>query len=378
MTHRVFNFSSGPSTLPLSVLETIQDDLISYKGTGMSVMEMSHRSKPYQAIIDQAEANVRSLMNVPEDYAVLFLQGGASLQFAMIPQNLYLKGKPVDFIQTGAWTQKALKELKKLGEHRIVASTEDQNFTSIPKVDPSQFSKDASYVYLCSNNTIFGTQWTSFPDTGTVPLVADMSSDIMSRPVDVSKFGVIFAGAQKNLGQSGVTLVIIRKDLIERAPESLPTMMQYRTHLKDGSMYNTPPTFAIYVLGLVLEWIKSQGGLDGIARQNTEKANLLYAAIDQSDLFYGPVEVKSRSQMNVVFRIKGDREDLEKQFVEQCKDHGLLELKGHRSVGGLRASIYNAQPLAAVQSLITQMHAFEEKVVIYAPAIDVSKAPLRG
>ncbi len=361
MYQRLFNFSAGPAVLPVSVLEKVRDEMMNYQGAGMSVMEMSHRSKAFEEILAKTEASVRSILGLSDDYAVLFLQGGASLQFSMVPMNLYTPGKPVDVVHTGVWSGKAIDELKKSTEFNIIASSEDKNFTYIPDVAASQFNPDASYAYCTSNNTIYGTRWTQFPQTGSVPLVCDMSSDIFSRPFDMNQFGLVFAGAQKNLGPSGVTLVIIRKDLAERASSTLPTMLQYRTHIKNTSMYNTPPAFGIYVLGLVLDWIKEQGGLKGMEQKNNEKAGILYNTIDNSDFYYCPNVVKDRSTMNVVFRINGNNEDLEKTFLKEAAQNGLLELKGHRSVGGLRASIYNAQTLDAVKSLSVFMKDFAKK-----------------
>lgn len=362
MTERVFNFSAGPAVLPLPVLEKAQADLVSYQGCGMSVMEMSHRGKEFEGIIARADAGIRKLLGISEEYAVLFLQGGASLQFAMIPQNLFIPGKPVDVIHSGMWTKKAIAEHKKICEHRLAASTESENFMRLPRMDEIQLSGSASYVYMCSNNTIFGTQFKQFPETGDVPLVADMSSDILSRPIDVSKFGLIFAGAQKNIGPSGVTVVIIRKDLAERAPESLPTMMQYRTHIKENSLYNTPPTFAIYIAMLVFEWLLENGGIPAMQKVNEEKAKILYDAIDATDFYHCPITVPAdRSTMNVVFRIKGNNEELEKKFVSEATKNKFCQIKGHRSVGGLRASIYNAFPIEGVKALVDFMREFEKQ-----------------
>jgi phosphoserine aminotransferase len=361
MYGRVFNFSAGPAVLPESVLEQARDEMLNYKGSGMSVMEMSHRSKEYEAIISSAEEDVRRLMGIPDDYAVLFLQGGASLQFAMVPINLYMPGKPVDVLHTGVWTKKAIDELKKLTEYRIAGTSEKENFRRIPHRSEIQFRDEASYVYMASNNTIYGSQWRTFPETGNISLVADMSSDILSRVIDVRRFGLIFAGAQKNIGPSGVTLVVIRKDLAERCDVKVPTMLQYRSHIKEGSMYNTPPTYAIYIAGLVLDWIELQGGIAVIEKRNEEKAKLLYDAIDASTLFYGPIEKDSRSRMNVVFRVKGDKEEIEEKFASEAKKVGLSGLKGHRSAGGLRASIYNALPLEGVKALVEFMKEFEKK-----------------
>jgi phosphoserine aminotransferase len=361
MPNQVFNFSAGPAVLPAPVLEQIQAELIDYHGCGMSVLEMSHRSKEFMAIRDKAEAGLRQVMAIPADYAVLFLQGGASLQFAMVPLNLYLQGNPVDVIHTGAWTAKAIEELEKVAAYHIAASTEAEKFRRLPTPAEINFTENASYVYLASNNTIFGAQWRDFPQTGDIPLVADMSSDILSRPVDVSQFGLIFAGAQKNLGPAGVTVVILRPELAERAPKTYPTMLQYRTHIKNQSLYNTPPTFAIYVIGLVMDWLQAQGGLPAIERHNEAKAQILYDAIDRTGFYTCPVLAKDRSRMNVVYRIKDGDETLEKRFLEEAAAAGFKELKGHRSVGGLRASLYNAQSLAAVEALVDFMNTFEAR-----------------
>lgn len=356
---RVFNFNAGPAALPLSVLERIQAELLDWRGSGMSVMEMSHRSPEFEGINAEAEARLRRLLAIPEDYAVIFLQGGGSLQFSMAPMNLAHAGKPVDVLHTGTWTAKAIGELKKGVLHNIAASTESERFARLPRKDEIKFSPDASYVHLCTNNTIEGTQWHEIPNTA-APIVADMSSDIASRPVDVRKFGLIFAGAQKNLGPSGVTIVIIRKDLAERADKNLPTVLQYRTHIKDKSLYHTPPTFAIYAVGLVLEWIEAEGGLPGIERRNAAKAKLLYDAMESSGGFYScPVAKPDRSVMNVVFRVAGGDQSIEKQFGAEADKHGLVGTLGHRSVGGMRVSLYNAVEQAAVEALVTFMRDFQ-------------------
>ncbi|MCD6291225.1 MAG: 3-phosphoserine/phosphohydroxythreonine transaminase [Anaerolineae bacterium] len=361
MYGRVFNFNPGPAALPVPVLEQVRDELLNFSGTGMSVMEMSHRSKAFAEIVERAEGGFRRVMGIPDEYAVLFLQGGASLQFAMVPMNLALEGKPVDVIDTGNWTQKAIGELEKLASYRIAASTAGEGYTRLPRREELDLHPDASYVYMASNNTIRGTQWAWFPDTGDVPLVADMSSDILSRPVDVSQFGLIFAGAQKNAGPAGVTIVIVRKDLAERASKDLPTMLQYRTHIGKRSLFNTPPTFGIYVVSLVLDWVEREGGLAEMARRNEEKAELLYSAIDASAFYECPVEESSRSRMNVVFRIRGGDEELEKRFASEAEAAGLVGVKGHRSVGGLRASLYNAQTVEGVRALVDFMKEFEQK-----------------
>jgi phosphoserine aminotransferase len=362
--NRVHNFNAGPGALPLPVLERIREELLDWRGSGMSVMEMSHRSPEYESINAAAEQKLRSLLAIPDDYAVIFLQGGGSLQFTMAPMNLCLPGKPVDVLHTGAWTAKAIGELKKGFLHNIAASTESERFARLPRFDEIRFSPDASYVHICTNNTIEGTQWTHIPETGPetgkVPLVADMSSDIASRPIDVKKFGLIFAGAQKNLGPSGVTVVILRKDLAERADKNLPTLLQYRTHSKEKSLYHTPPTFAVYVVGLVLEWIESLGGVPAIQKRNEAKAKLLYDTIESSGGFYRcPVEKDSRSQMNVVFRVAHGDESGEKQFALEAAAAGLAGTPGHRSVGGMRISLYNAVELAAVEALTSFMREFQ-------------------
>ena len=361
MDDRIFNFSAGPAVLPVPVLERARDEMLNYQGCGMSVMEMSHRSKEFDGIINNTEAGLRRVMGIPDAYAVLFLQGGASLQFAMVPQNLFLQGQPVDVLHTGSWTKKAIDELKKVAAYDVVASSEADKFTRIPSSGEMAFNANASYVYLCSNNTIAGTQWQSFPETDEVPLVADMSSDILSRPVDVSKFGLIFAGAQKNIGPAGVTVVIMRPELAERAPKILPTMMQYRTHIDKKSLYNTPPTFGIYMIGLVMDWIEDEGGLSGIAAKNEEKAGMIYNLMDETDFYTCPVATADRSKMNVVCRIQGDNEALEKTFIVEAAAAGLSGVKGHRSVGGLRFSIYNAQTLEAISALTAFMRDFEQK-----------------
>ena len=357
---RVHNFNAGPGALPLAVLERIREELLDWRGSGMSVMEMSHRSPEFESINAAAEAGLRKHLAIPEEYAVIFLQGGGSMQFTMAPMNLCLPGKPVDLIHTGTWTAKALGELKKGVLRNVAASTEAEKFTRVPRKDEIKYSADASYVHMCTNNTIEGTQWTEMPETGSVPLVADMSSDIASRPVNVKNFGLIFAGAQKNLGPSGVTVVIIRKDLAERADENLPTTLQYRTFIKEKSLYNTPPTFAVYVVGLVMEWIESEGGIAGIEKRNHAKATLLYDTLDASGGFYHcPVEKASRSKMNVVFRVAGGDEAKEKQFAKEAAAAGLVGTLGHRSVGGMRISLYNAVTIEAVDALTSFLHEFQ-------------------
>jgi len=361
MSKRIFNFSAGPAAMPLEVLEQAQREMLNHQNSGMSVMEMSHRSPEFEAILDKTDKALRRVLAVPADYDVLYIQGGASLQFAMVPLNLYQAGKPVDAIHTGVWTEKAIEEIKKLAMCRIAGSSEPHKFKRLPLASEISLDPNASYVHLCSNNTVYGTQWRSFPSTGSVPLVADMSSDILSRPIEISKFGLIFAGAQKNAGPSGVTLVIMKKGLADKAPESLPMMLQYRTYAKNKSLYNTPPTFGIYLVGLVTEWIERQGGLVAIEKKNEEKANRLYDAIDKSGFYRAPVEKADRSRMNVVFRIKEGDEELEKRFVKESEASGLSGLKGHRSAGGLRASIYNAMTLDGVDALTGFMNEFARK-----------------
>jgi phosphoserine aminotransferase len=356
---RAFNFNAGPAALPLPVLERIREELLDWHGCGMSVMEMSHRSPEFESIIAAAEAGIRKHLGISDDYAVIFLQGGGSLQFSMVPMNLCLPDKPVDLLHTGGWTSKALAELKKGVPHRLAASTEAEKFARLPRREEIALSPDASYVYLCTNNTIEGTQWSAFPKTGEIPLVADMSSDILSRRIPVSDFGLIFAGAQKNLGPAGVTVVIVRKDLAERADRSLPTLLQYRTHIKAKSLYQTPPTFAIYVMGLVLEWVEAEGGLPAVEKRNEAKSRMLYDAIDTSGLYTCPVEKESRSKMNVVFRVAGGDEAAEKKFAQEAAAAGIVGTPGHRSVGGMRVSLYNAVTLEAVENLVSFMGEFQ-------------------
>lgn len=362
--NRVFNFAAGPAALPEAVLEQVRDEMMNYKASGVSIMEISHRAKAFDEVMANAKQRVKDIMQLGDDHEVLFLQGGASLQFSMIPMNLAQKGKPIDVVHTGYWTKMAVEQLKKGFEHRIVASGEKDGFTKLPSTHPDMFNPNAAYTYLCTNNTIYGTQFKDVPDTGSAPVVADMSSDILSRRRDFKKFGLIFAGAQKNLGPSGVCLVVIRKDLAERADATLPTMLQFRTHITGDSRYNTPPAFGIYVCGLVLDWIQKQGGLDVVERNNEAKAKAIYDAIDSSGFYKSPLEKSHRSSMNVVFRIKpgsSDSEKLEETFIKDAKAAGLTELKGHRAIGGLRASIYNAMPLEGAQALVGFMREFEKK-----------------
>ncbi len=357
--NRVYNFSAGPSVLPLEVLEKVQKDLLNYEGSGQSVMEMSHRSKEYQKIIDDAEANLRELMNIPDNYKVLFVQGGGTLQFAMVPLNLLRNSKKADYVLTGTWAKKAYKEAVKFGDIKVIASSEDDKFTWVPKIKKEDIREDADYVYITTNNTIYGTKFNYVPETGDIPLVADMSSNILSEVVDVSKFGVIWAGAQKNVGPAGATIVIIREDLIGCADASVPTYLDYKIHADNGSMYNTPPCFSIYVAGEVFKYLKSIGGIEEMERRNKAKAKLLYDCIDESKLFSCPVAEEDRSLMNVVF-VTGDAE-LDKKFIAEAKEKGMINLAGHRSIGGMRASIYNAMPEEGVIALVDFMKKFEEE-----------------
>ena len=354
---RVYNFSAGPSMLPEEVLKKAQDEMVEYGQAGMSVMEMSHRSKDYEAIINGCEALVRELMNVPDNYKVLFLQGGASSQFAMIPMNIGNKNKKCDIVITGQWAKKASAEAKKYITVNEIASSADKTFSYIPKLDKSTFSKDADYFYICMNNTIYGTKFNELPDTGDIPLIADISSMVMSEVMDVSKFGMLYAGAQKNLGPAGVTLCIIREDLIGNAMEMTPTMFDYQIHVDNGSMYNTPPTYGIYIMKLVLEWIKEKGGIAAVQKMNEEKAKILYDFLDSSEMFKGTVVKEDRSLMIVPFVTGND--ELDAKFVKEAKEAGFVNLKGHRSVGGMRASIYNAMPIEGVKALVDFMKKFE-------------------
>ena len=355
--NRVYNFSAGPSMLPESALKKAADEMLCCGNSGMSVMEMSHRSKDYEAIINEAESLLRELMNIPENYKVLFLQGGASSQFAMVPLNLIGRTGKADFVITGQWAKKAYQEASRYGEAVKIASSEDAVFNYIPKLDKSTFSKDASYFHITTNNTIYGTRYTTLPDTGDVPLVADMSSNILSEVYDVSKFGLIYAGAQKNMGPAGLTVAIIREDLIGNPLDITPTMFNYETHSKNGSMFNTPPTYSIYIMKLVLEWLKGIGGIPAIQKVNEEKAKILYDFLDSSSLFKGTVVKEDRSIMNVPF-ITGD-DELNAEFIKTASSKGFVNLKGHRSVGGMRASIYNAMPTEGVIALVELMKDFE-------------------
>jgi phosphoserine aminotransferase len=356
-TTRVFNFSAGPAVLPLEALEQVQRDLLSLPGVGMSILEVSHRSKPFEEILAGCEADLRRLGGISDNYRVLFLQGGASLQFSMVPLNLLTAQTSADYIVTGAWSQKAVKEAKRVGAVKIAATTEEGNFTRVPQQSELKLDPAAAYVHYTTNNTIFGTEFQYVPDSDGVPLVADASSDIFSRPIDVAKHGLIYAGAQKNLGPSGVTLVIIREDLLPRSAKSLSPMLSYAVQAENGSMYNTPPCFGIYLMGLVAKWAIAEGGLAALANRNEHKAAKLYAEIDRTGFYRGTADKGSRSRMNVTFRLPS--EELEKKFVKASTAAGLDGLKGHRSVGGMRASIYNAFPEEGVDALVEFMREFE-------------------
>ena len=345
--------------LPVEVLKKAQNEMVEYGNSGMSVMEMSHRSKDYEDIIFGCEALVKELMNVPDNYKILFLQGGGSSQFAMIPLNLATKNKKCDIVITGQWAKKAAQEAERYITVNKVASSADKTFSYIPKLDKEAFSKDADYFYICMNNTIYGTKWNKLPETGDIPLIADISSMIMSEEIDVSKFGLLFAGAQKNLGPAGVTLVIIREDLIGNAMDICPTMFNYQIHADNRSLYNTPPTYSIYVMKLVLEWIKEQGGVAAVQKMNEEKAKILYDFLDSSEMFKGTVAKEDRSLMNIPFVT--DSEELNAKFIKEAKEAGFVNLKGHRTVGGMRASIYNAMPKEGVEALVKFMADFEAK-----------------
>jgi phosphoserine aminotransferase len=358
-TTRVFNFAAGPAVLPVPVLEEIQRDLIALPGVGMSVLEISHRSKTFEDILAAAEADMRQIGNIPDTHTVLFLQGGASLQFSMVPMNLLTPGSTADYIVTGSWAEKAAKEAKKVGNVNIAASTESDSFTRLPRADEIRLTTGAAYVHMTSNNTIFGTEWHSLPDAGGAPLVSDTSSNMFSAPIDVAKHALIYAGAQKNLGPAGLTVVIIRSDLLQRSTKSLPTMMNYAVHAENQSLYNTPPVFSIYALGLVMKWIRREGGLAEMGRRNDRKAAKLYTEIDRTGFYRGTAAADARSRMNVTFRLPN--EELEKKFVKESTAAGLDGLKGHRSVGGIRASIYNAFPEDGIDALVSFMREFERK-----------------
>lgn len=360
MVNRAYNFNAGPAALPLEVLEQVQRQFVEFEGNGMALMEMSHRGAVYERVHYETDALLRELLGIPDGYKVLFLQGGASTQFAMVPMNLLAPGRTAAYVDTGSWAAKAIAEAKLFGSTSIAATSEADAYRRIPASDELIFGEDAAYLHLTSNETIEGTQWRDYPSTGGVPLVGDMSSDILCRPVDVAKFGLIYAGAQKNLGPSGVTIVIIREDLIAKPETTVPTMLRYATHAKADSLYNTPPTFAIYMVNEVLKWVKNQGGASAMERINREKAESIYGAIDGSGGFYhGFADADSRSLMNVTFRL--DSEELEKRFVKESEEHGFVGLKGHRSVGGLRASIYNAVSRDSVQALVGFMRDFQSR-----------------
>ncbi|MCR4416705.1 MAG: 3-phosphoserine/phosphohydroxythreonine transaminase [Ignavibacteria bacterium] len=360
MTNRVYNFNPGPAVLPEPVLKEVQENLMALPNVGMSILEISHRSSTFENILNETIENLRKLANIPSNYKILFLGGGASLQFSMVPLNLMPPKNKADYIVTGSWSKKAVKEAKRVGTVNIAASTEEENFKRIPKQEELKLDPDASYVHYTSNNTIYGTEWHYIPEVGNVPLVCDMSSDIFSYPFDVSKFGLIYAGAQKNLGPAGVTIVIIREDLLERSQDSLHTMLNYKIHADNNSLYNTPPVFGIYIIGLVVKWLLNLGGLEAIAKINEEKAKLIYDAIDNSNGFYrGHADKDSRSKMNITFRLPN--EELEKKFVKEATEKGLVGLKGHRSVGGLRASVYNAFPIEGAKALVEFMKEFQQK-----------------
>ena len=355
-----YNFSAGPAVLPKEVLQQAQDEMLDWHGSGMSVMEMSHRGKEYMGIHARAEADLRELMAIPENYKVLFLQGGASQQFAMVPLNLLRGRKAADYLNTGAWSKKAIGEAKKICDVNVVASGEDKNFSYIPAFETWQRNPDAAYLHYTPNETIGGVEFNWVPETGDVPLVADMSSNILSRPVDVPKYGLIYAGAQKNIGPAGLAIVIVREDLVGEILPGTPTMLDYKTHADSDSMYNTPPTYGIYMAGLVFQWLKKKGGIEAMEQINIAKAGMLYDTIDSSNGFYScPTAQSDRSRMNVPFTLKDS--SLDGEFVKQAAEHGLVQLKGHRSVGGMRASIYNAMPLVGVQALVEFMQQFAKR-----------------
>jgi phosphoserine aminotransferase len=358
-TARIYNFSAGPAVLPLPVLEEAQRDLVSLPGVGMSVMEISHRSKTFEDILNKAIDDIRALAGIPSTYKVLMLQGGATLQFSMVPMNLLGAGQTADYVDTGSWADKAAKEAKKVGTVNVTGSTKADNYNRIPEPAEIELTPGAAYVHITTNNTIEGTQWKTLPQVGERPLVADTSSDMFSGPIDIGRFGLIYAGAQKNLGPSGVTLVIVREDLLARAPASLPIFMNYKTHAENNSLYNTPPTFGIYILGLTMKWLRASGGLQGIRQINERKASKLYAEIDRTGFYRGTAQKASRSLMNVTFRLPS--EELDKAFEKEATAAGLDGLKGHRAVGGMRASIYNAFPEDGVDALVDFMREFEKK-----------------
>ena len=357
MSSRLFNFSAGPAAMPLPVLEQAQRELVSLPGVGMSVMEISHRSKAFEDLLNGAIADIRELAGVPANYRLLMLQGGASLQFSMVPMNLLSSGATADYVDTGTWADKAIKEATRVGRVHVTGSTKADHYTRIPRPNELAFTPDAAYVHITTNNTIEGTEWHTLPDTGGVPLIADASSDIFSRPMDMGRVGLLYAGAQKNLGPSGVTLVIVRDDLIARSNADLPAMLSYKVQSENNSLYNTPNTFGVYILGLTMKWLKAQGGLAAVARANERKAATLYAEIDRTGFYRGTAQKESRSLMNVTFRLPS--EELEQRFDKEATAAGLDGLKGHRAVGGMRASIYNAFPQEGVDALVQFMREFE-------------------
>jgi phosphoserine aminotransferase len=359
MTERIYNFSAGPAVLPVPVLEEAQRDMLSLPGVGMSVMELSHRSKTFDEIFTGADLGLRELLAIPENYHVLFLQGGASLQFSMVPMNFLPSEGSADYIITGSWGKKALKEAKRAGKTNVAATMADGGFTRVPGNDELKLDPKAAYVHITTNETIEGVEWKQEPEVGEVPLIADASSDILSRPIPVDRYALIYAGAQKNMGPSGVTLVIVRDDLLTRIPEGLHTMLDYRTHVENKSLYNTPNTWGIYIIGLICQWLKDKGGLAGMQNLNETKAQLIYDAVDSTDFYRGHADPDSRSNMNVTFRLPS--EELENKFAAEATAQGMDGLKGHRSVGGIRASIYNAFPLAGVKALVSFMKDFEQK-----------------
>ncbi len=358
MTERVYNFNPGPSTLPYTALEEASQDILNYKGLGMGIMEVSHRSKEFMAVVEEAEADLRELLSIPQDYAVLFLQGGASMQFAMAPMNLIMPDKKGAYLNTGTWSKKAIKEAEIVARVQVAYSSEGSGFDHVPDDNDYEVDDDAEYLYFVSNNTIYGTQFHSFPDKDKM-LISDMSSDILSRPIDIRRFGLIFAGAQKNMGPAGVTIVIIRKDLLDNAPPTLPTFFRYKTHAEKGSMFNTPPCFAIYCVGRVLKWIRQNGGVEAMERRNREKAGILYNILYKSGFYRPHARQSSRSFMNVTFNLPTS--ELEAMFIAEAAQNGLVGLKGHRSIGGIRASIYNAFPVEGVKRLVEFMAEFEKK-----------------
>lgn len=360
MTKRAYNFNAGPAALPLEVLQRAQEEFVEYKGIGMSIMEISHRSAEYEQLNDETQQLLKELFAIPDGYKVLFLQGGASTQFAMIPMNYLKAGKVAGYVHTGSWAEKAIKEAELFGETAIVASSEADNFNRIPDLSGLKLDENLAYLHITSNETIGGAQFQEYPNTGNVPLIADMSSDILCRPVDISKFAMIYAGAQKNLGPSGVTVVILREDMLQDLPKKIPTMLRYEIQAKNNSLYNTPPVYSIYMVNLVLKWIKENGGLSAMEKRNREKTDLIYNAIDGSNGFYrGVVQPSDRSIMNITFRLKD--EELEKKFIKESEQQGFVGLKGHRSVGGLRASTYNAVPYEACKALAEFMADFQQR-----------------